>query len=300
MLTTRIGWWNTSLSPPVSDPDRPSAGKLTLAREVVRDLLIDLMSIEIIALGEVTESDVESLLEATGHPSRYGRAFCANRNLAVLYDSRRVFAKARDEVIVDPLDGGVVAALWIDFEISSKQLTVAAIHWPSRKRKDNEGTRLRCAAAVRARFDQARASNINAPVMMIGDFNDEPFDVSLVTHLLGTRDRNAVRKHDKYLYNPFWRLLGENRAVGADDAGSFAGSHFWEYERNTSWYTLDQALVSAALLRGTGWTLVEEETAIVAIHRLRTESLRFRNRFDHLPIALALEHRDPAAVGEDE
>jgi hypothetical protein len=32
----------------------------------------------------------------------------------------------------------------------------------------------------------------DTPVLVMGDFNDEPFDISLVTHALSTRQRQRV------------------------------------------------------------------------------------------------------------
>jgi len=43
----------------------------------------------------------------------------------------------------------------------------------------------------------------------MGDFNDEPFDTSLVTHALSTRQRRRVLNADNpLLWNLAWPIMG--------------------------------------------------------------------------------------------
>jgi hypothetical protein len=43
----------------------------------------------------------------------------------------------------------------------------------------------------------------------MGDFNDEPFDPSLVTHALSTRQRRKVLNADNPLFwKPAWPIMG--------------------------------------------------------------------------------------------
>ncbi|MGY1727830.1 endonuclease/exonuclease/phosphatase family protein [Geodermatophilus sp. SYSU D01062] len=48
------------------------------------------------------------------------------------------------------------------------------------------------------------------PVLVMGDFNDEPFDASLVVHALSTRQRQKVITADvPRLWNLMWSTAGE-------------------------------------------------------------------------------------------
>ena len=48
------------------------------------------------------------------------------------------------------------------------------------------------------------------PVLAMGDFNDEPFDTSLVTHALSTRQRQKVIEGDTpRFWNLMWPLIGD-------------------------------------------------------------------------------------------
>src|SRR4051812_24185637 len=92
MTHAHIGWWNTSLSPPgiarVSKAVEPS--RWQLACEVFRQILIERTPLDILALGEVTEDDVLGLLAHVNATQRFGRQIDRRRNLALLYDTRRV------------------------------------------------------------------------------------------------------------------------------------------------------------------------------------------------------------------
>lgn len=180
--------------------------------------------------------------------------------------------------------------IWTDFDVAETPLSIAAVHWPSRIVPTGYNGRIEYARALQRRFRRALEIDKAAPVVVMGDFNDEPFDDSLTNHLQGTRDRTAVKRNNDLLYNPFWRLLGENLAF-EDDGAACAGSHFWECHAANDWYTFDQALVSSGLLQGVGWTLIESATSILPLEQLRTPARKFRLKFDHLPIAMQLEHR---------
>ncbi len=122
-------------------------------------------------------------------------------------------------------------------------------HWPSDHLNDS-------AAAARSRLAQdlrnrLRSMPTTPHVMMLGDFNVEPFDAAISEELEASRSRDAVRKGRALLYNPFWRLLGERQslqeALLLPRRG--AGTYLYRSSNATSqWYTMDQILVSAPLL----------------------------------------------------
>jgi hypothetical protein len=81
-------------------------------------------------------------------------------------------------------------------------------------------------------------------VIVMGDFNDEPFSPSLMEYLVATYDQAKVllqRDLERLsLYNCSWeRLLGEK-----------PGSYFYDRPLGSPWSMLDQMIVSPALLSG--------------------------------------------------
>ncbi len=98
-----------------------------------------------------------------------------------------------------------------------RALTVFGNHWPSRSGgapSESEGYR-EIAGETLAYFHQ-RALEVHGkdtPVLAMGDFNDEPFDSSLVNHALSTRERTKVMNGTSpRLWNLMWPLMGTRPA----------------------------------------------------------------------------------------
>jgi hypothetical protein len=90
--------------------------------------------------------------------------------------------------------------------------TVFGNHWPSRSGGTYESSGYRSIAGeTLAYFHQRTLEQIGptTPVLVMGDFNDEPFDASLVTHALSTRQRTKALQGDSpWLWNLMWRPMG--------------------------------------------------------------------------------------------
>jgi hypothetical protein len=72
-------------------------------------------------------------------------------------------------------------------------------HWPSRSAGQFESAGYRQIAGETLSFFHQRVLEVHGPdppVLAMGDLNDEPFDVSLVTHALSTRQRRRVLEAD--------------------------------------------------------------------------------------------------------
>jgi predicted extracellular nuclease len=111
-------------------------------------------------------------------------------------------------------------------------------HWPSRSGGAFESSGYRHIAGETLSFFHQRAleeHGAGTPVLAMGDFNDEPFDSSLVVHALSTRQRRRVTgAQSPRLWNLMWP------AIGTPD-----GSFYFDNEPNL----LDQFLVNANMAR---------------------------------------------------
>ncbi len=89
-----------------------------------------------------------------------------------------------------------------------------------------------------------RELELDKNVLLMGDFNDEPFSSSLLEYLNASYDRNYVLSQKSVekvvLYNCAWEGL----------ATAKPGSYFYEKGKVTNWSMLDQIVVSPALLSG--------------------------------------------------
>lgn len=106
-------------------------------------------------------------------------------------------------------------------------------HWPSRYGGEVASAPIRKVAAAHTKHivDSLYSKDANAKIIVMGDFNDDPFNESLAKVLGAKRNREDVP--DKGLYNPMWRILDSG-------VGSLA--------YNNRWNLFDQIIVSKPLL----------------------------------------------------
>ncbi|GAA0445937.1 endonuclease [Actinoplanes capillaceus] len=122
----------------------------------------------------------------------------------------------------------------VNFRTTTGQiLVVFGNHWPSRSGGQFESAGYRHIAGETLAYFHSRALEVlgpGTPALAMGDFNDEPFDVSMVKHALSTRQRRRVIEADTpRLWNLMW-----------PETGVPDGSFYFENEPNQ----LDQFLVN--------------------------------------------------------
>jgi predicted extracellular nuclease len=114
-------------------------------------------------------------------------------------------------------------------------------HWPSRSGGQFESEGYRAIAGETLGYFHQRVLEVHGsqtPVLVMGDFNDEPFDTSLVRHALSTRQRAKVTsaRENPLLWNLMW-----------PDAGLPDGSFYFDNQPNM----LDQFLVNKNMATAT-------------------------------------------------
>jgi hypothetical protein len=139
------------------------------------------------------------------------------------------------------------------------------------------------------------------------DFNDEPFDESVVVHAQANRDRGDVERAQTVpkLYNLSWRYMEQQ---GVDHEGNERLVHGTLYF-NGNGNIFDQLLVSKGLMIPNSSITVQESTAKIEIfpkmvdHRVSYGPIRFglpkgnvnnvnTNGFsDHFPVSVVLLER---------
>jgi hypothetical protein len=130
-----------------------------------------------------------------------------------------------------------------------------AHHWPSRSGGQYESEPYRMLTGETAAF---MLSNLFAafdvgnrlPVLLMGDFNDEPFNRSMQEYLLGSRDASLVRRaRSPRVLNLMWPLMGQPQP------GTFRFGSVWNM--------LDQFLVTRGMLRNDSPVRVRRDTVVV-------------------------------------
>ncbi|HEX6148754.1 endonuclease/exonuclease/phosphatase family protein [Nocardioides sp.] len=122
-------------------------------------------------------------------------------------------------------------------------------HWPSRSGGQHESAGYRHIAGETLGYFHERVLEVHGPetpMLAMGDFNDEPFDTSLVIHAVGVRQRNRLlNATTPRLWNLSWPI-----------AGTPDGTFYFNNEPNV----LDQFLVNRNLADDASPIRVRPET----------------------------------------
>ncbi|WP_225032304.1 endonuclease/exonuclease/phosphatase family protein [Paraburkholderia sp. XV] len=290
-------WWNTSLSP-LGTP-RGTQDDLDIVVRYLKAFREE-WGADVIGLGEVSTSDLIQIMEHLDDPhltlhDATGAVNGTRFDIALLYDKRRLHQTFNRPLIATYGNHSLKIGERIDLISSETEvpLTVVVSHWPSRLfAPDFAPKRAEMGMALRSILDTIRDDFSEPYLVLMGDYNDDPFSPALADHLLATRDRELARRSNPLLYNPSWRWIGESLPHGADgtDVG-VCGTYYYRSGTPTRWHTFDQIMFSSAFLRSGTFTLRESLGRIIStsdlVERLRSAT----SIFDHLPVLAAIDVR---------
>jgi predicted extracellular nuclease len=157
---------------------------------------------------------------------------------ALIYQGKKftlVSAKAYPVVFPENLNSKTRDILLVTLKhIKTKSTIVLLVnHFPSRLggEKESEPKRINAAKILRSIYDSITLADPNTPVVMMGDFNDEPTNQSIHETLQAKGHTAEVTGHD--LFNAMYELEEQKM-----------GSHFYKNE----WHSLDQIIMSNNLV----------------------------------------------------
>ena len=152
----------------------------------------------------------------------------------------------------------------VTFRVNANDVRLHAVgnHWPSRSggHYASEPYRILVAENVAWIVDGHYQEDPDANVVLMGDFNDDPFSRSVLEYLYAIRNKERVqarrnsRTSRPYTYNLSWPLMHQ----------STPGSYHYSSEPD-AWLMFDQIMVSKGLLTGRNGLEVRDES--MAIHR---------------------------------
>lgn len=126
--------------------------------------------------------------------------------------------------------------LYANLQIKDSQQTLHVFvnHWPSRSggKEKSEPNRIAAALVLKNFTDKIFEKDVNANVIILGDFNDDPVDVS-VYEILNAQELECGNPGMNYLYN-----------TSLEKFKSGIGTYLFRNE----WNMLDQILVSRSLV----------------------------------------------------
>jgi hypothetical protein len=291
-----FGWWNTSLSPPRGKTKGDYETKLAMARQIIGHLAES--GVDFIGVSEVNNEDIQALYSVFAELGyAYGciegteKIKRSKFDLGVFYNLDKISLLNKESITEGWIRSELKIALMVDIlpPMGSESFNVFVSHWPSTltelsKRKQFGGYLRRHINDV---IDSS--PNSNAYIIAMGDFNFEPFHEVLSDDLWATRDRTMAACNNKFLYNPFWRHLGEKTLFDKETpvSDNLCGSYFYQSAPITRWSTVDQIMFSSSFLISGNWYLDEKYSLIWKDDVLSFDLFR-KNSFDHFPVISAV------------
>ena len=162
-----------------------------------------------------------------------------------------------------------------------QEFIALANHWPSRSGRAVESAGYRSVAGETLAYWHERIREVkgpNVPIIAFGDFNDDPWDASLIYHARGTRERiDVVNAQSAKFYNLSWRHLNFEAQTHKGGRRQLNGTLY--YGGNGNFF--DQILLSRGfLLSGAPLRALETEAGVFALpamvdHRTSRGPIRF-------------------------
>lgn len=281
-----FAWWNTSLSP--SAKSRAKEDDLNLALDVI-DYMISVSKIDFIALGEVSDDQIElikSRSEPLGYDVQVGISNIGRSKFDTCYvfNTKKIFISGLSNIVSRRGGGNLKVAQKLDLIVENfgAPIHVFASHWPSRLWcNENNAERHSLGVRLRDEIDELiDFYEFDPYIVLLGDYNDEPFDKSLSDQVMATRDINLARKKSYLLYNPFWNHLSA-RSYDIETSGSY----YYKSGKLTQWHTFDQIIFSHAFLTSTDWVLCAKNDCILNVPGYIDVVKNSNSIFDHLPVS---------------
>lgn len=177
----------------------------------------------------------------------------------------------------------------LQVKASGKELIVVGNHWPSRSGGQFESEPYRIITGETLSYFVQRIQEIkgkDSAIIVMGDFNDEPYSRSMTDYALSMMSRDkVVYARNPALYNLMWNLLGERK-------GSYVYSGVS--------MMIDQFLVAKGIAKKSGDFILDEAQVKVEIFpdmvsgrydtpiRFGQSKPNLEGFSDHLPISFVL------------
>lgn len=278
----------------------PIAKKQSLATQGKKDSVAFVVSklmeqgYEFICLCEVSNKDIDFLIEhAKSNFNGYYCARGAEKRKNVFFDTC-IFYRKENELLrnfnKDSLDytfekGRSTVKYCQKYKFSlpiDEEIILYLSHWPSNIRNVEEK---RDDIAIRLRINIEEGLKETNKILVIGDFNVEPYHSAITNKIQSSRSKSVVLKNKMTFYNPCWKFM----CLDQMDVTSLPqGTHFYKQaDLFHEWHVLDQVFVSKEFLIDP-WNFKDENVTILEQKKM-IDGIGFSyNESDHHPISVTI------------
>ncbi|MDD2051083.1 hypothetical protein NPS46_00775 [Pseudomonas putida] len=280
-----FAWWNTSLAP--SGVSRSTAEQRVIACSVVM-YLIKVCEADFIALGEMSEEDLKYLentcdLSGYSFSSEITSAGKSVFDICYIYNRQKIFVSDSKDVLSVKGTSTLKIAKKLELVVNGSEslFYIFVSHWPSRLWcAQNDADRHVFGIRLRDSIDQIAADTGSSQfIVLLGDYNDDPFDSSLSQQVMASRDIDLVERRPHLFYNPFWKYLSKQTSEH-----QVSGSYYYKSGKITRWHTFDQIIFSHAFVSSNEWSLSKNCDHVVEIPEFTNLVKSAHSKFDHLPV----------------
>lgn len=211
-------------------------------------------------------------------------------DVAILYRPDKLVKIAHKPIRIDDPSLVTRDILYASFSFQQKDTIHFFVnHWPSRigGKEFSEMKRVKVASVLRSKVDSLYLTHESPKILIMGDFNDEPSDQSVMITLNAILAASIIDA--KQLYNLTFQDYHNGRGTLV----------FKEIDH--TWFLFDQIIVSGALINGKGLLTKGKKNVIFKSEWLLKDGRPFRTYqgpiykggfSDHLPICLDLYYKD--------
>lgn len=282
-----IIWWNTSLSPPMSSKRNLASQDKKEGIATILQKFMD-MKYDFICLGEVSMEDIIHISSFLNlKKTEYNYAIGAQKQGRLYFDTAILYKKNHQLIKHDRDDcqfatmglGSRNLKIFERYEFIHSEfgnlLSLYLSHWPSQLQDNSLNT---ATISSRLRFEVEKDLESHKEVIMMGDYNVEPFSDEMVHHLQSSRDRDIVLKKPNIFYNPCWKFLPLSTEAKVKGTYNYINGNFH------TWCVIDQILISSPFLKNQ-WAFDDNLTSIIDIDSLFKANEEFNNPSDHWPLS---------------
>lgn len=287
-----FAFWNTSLTPPVPKcVGNTSPEKMASALKIIDDILkeadfLGLCEVHTDNLTQIGDYLKDTKFEVVNLIRKVGQTWF---DLGVVYNKDKLSVEFEQEIRArHGQQGSLKAGIHVNVtDLETKDtFNVFISHWKSRL-SGNEEERKKSAIALRNSISELIEEDKS--VILMGDYNDGPFNQSLFCELAAGKCFDAIKSYPQgILYNPFARLsLSSNLYSYLDEAPDSVGTYYIKGAKTEPqhFFTFDQIIFSANFLGLMNWHLEESSTLIFKHKLIEDRILKSKEKpFDHYPV----------------
>jgi predicted extracellular nuclease len=153
----------------------------------------------------------------------------------------------------------------------NEKITVFVNHWPSRRggQDESEPNRIVAAKTLRSTVDRIYSTDADAKIFIIGDFNDEPTNASVLNHLKAAPIFCDSLNTVPLIQDKTSDLFNLSYSAYNDGLGS--------YKYKDDWNMLDQIIISKSLITDENFNYICNSFKIFKPNLLVTQSGKYKD-----------------------